>query len=112
MLWQQFEITQIENVNAVEQRLGNSVEPEFRQSDSGNFYAIDNPAERTFLVIPKFDLTVKQTNYESTIKFMFDCQNFDENASYSKVQVLRPAIFVKNGEIWKPDSKGKLVLIQ
>ncbi|MFN0139885.1 MAG: hypothetical protein ACKVQW_07330 [Pyrinomonadaceae bacterium] len=111
-LWQQFQITQIENINAVEQRLGNTIKPEFRQSESGNFYAVDNPTERKFLVVPKFDLTVKQTNYESTIKFVFECRGFDEVSSYSQVRVLHPAVFVKNGDTWELDKKGELLLSQ
>lgn len=111
-LWREYCVLQIENINAVEQRIGNTAEPEFRESESGNFYAIPISGDKDFWVIPKFDLTIKQSNYENTVKFIFNCQNYDENQSYFQIQILKPAVFIKNGDLWQINSKGSLLLLQ
>ena len=110
-LWEKFHITLIENVNALDQRIGNTPQPEFRQSNNGNFYAVEDTSSGTFLVVPKFDFTIKSLNYESTVKFGFICPDFDDNCTYSRFTVLEPALFVKYGDIWKVDRPGRLDLI-
>ena len=110
-LWEKFHITLIENVNALDQRIGNTPQPEFRQSNNGNFYAVEDTSSGTFLVVPKFDFTIKSLNYESTVKFGFICPDFDDNCTYSRFTVLEPALFVKYGDIWRVDRPGRLNLI-
>lgn len=110
-LWEKFHITLIENVNAVEQRIGNTLQPEFRQSNDGNFYAVEDTSSGNFLVVPKFDFTIKSINYESTVKFGFICPDFDDNCTYSRFAVLEPALFVKSGDIWRVERQGRLILL-
>jgi hypothetical protein len=109
-LWKDFEVLTIENTNAVDQRLGKTEEPEFRNSDSGSLYAIHDAPNKKYLVVPKFDLTVKKTNFESTVRFVFDCSNFEASQAYSHIHLVRPAEFVKEGERWLASSKGELIL--
>ena len=108
-LWQKFEVLPFGNVNSTNQRLGNSLEPDFRETEDGNLYAIESSKDK-YWIVPKFDFTVKVTNYENTIKHLFDCVGYDENSSYTRVKIQCPAIFIKRGNDWKLDERGALIL--
>lgn len=110
--WDKYpEVFRIGNKNAVEQALGKSSETEFREVANGDFLAIKNSADGNYMVVPQFDITIKDTTYqEGGIGVAFICQNYDPDSSYSNVKVARPATFERNGDKWKLIKEGELIL--
>ncbi len=106
--WEKFSITRIGNNNAVAQRMGEVSEPDFRESGSGDFLAVQNDDNQTYLVVPLFDTTITSSTYnEGGIGFAFDCQNYNPQSAYSVVKVGKPALFKQEGERWFLVENGK-----
>lgn len=111
--WERFSVTRIDNYNAVAQRMGEVSEPDFRESSSGDFLAIENDDKQTYLVVPQFDTTITSEAYnEGGVGFAFDCPNYNSQSAYSVVKVEKPALFRREGERWflVDNKKGRLNL--
>lgn len=111
--WEKFSVTRIDNNNAVAQRMGEVSEPDFRESSRGDFLAVENSDNQTYLVVPQFDTTITSEAFnEGGIGFVFDCPNYNPQSAYSVVKVEKPAIFRREGERWflVDGKKGRLNL--
>ena len=104
-------IFRIGNINAVDQSLGKATEIEFQEVPNGDFLAIENPIDKKYMVVPQFDITIKDTTYqEGGISFAFNCDNYVPSYSYSNVKVHSPAVFNRSGDKWNLSKKGNLIL--
>jgi hypothetical protein len=109
--WANYHTTRIGNNKAVEQRLGEVAEPEFRSLDSGNFIAIEDAEAHRYLVVPQFDMTLTVSAYnEGAVGYIFDCLGYDPEVTYRVVKVDRPAVFNSDGGNWTRVDKGQLTL--
>lgn len=107
---EKYAIIRLGNNKAVELRLGEVVEPEFRELDNGNFLAISSP-NGSFYVLPRFDTTLNSSAYnESGFGYVFDCPDYNPDMAYTIVRLKRPAIFRRDGDNWTRIEKGALIL--
>jgi hypothetical protein len=110
---ERFHPLRIGTVNASDRRRDPNLPPEYREASDGNFLAIEESRRLGYLIVPRFDLTIKEANYEAgAIGTVFYCRGWDPLLSYSRVMLRRPAIFEKNGNAWSLKSAGVLELGQ
>jgi len=110
---ERFHPLRIGTINASDRRRDPSLPPEYREASDGNFLAIEDSRRMSYLIVPRFDLTIKETNYGAgAIGTIFNCSRWDPLLSYSRVTLERPAVFEKSGEIWLLKTPGVLDLGQ
>jgi hypothetical protein len=110
---ERFRPLRIGTINASDRRRDPALPPEYKAASDGNFLAIQDSRRMSYLIVPRFDLTVKSANYEAgAIGTIFDCGDWNPALSYSKVMLGRPAVFEKNGETWLLKTPGVLDLGQ
>jgi len=108
---ERFHPLRIGTINASDRRRDPSLPPQYREASDGNFLAIQEPRRMDYLVVPRFDLTIKEANYEAgAIGNVFECRGWDPSLSFSRVILRRPAIFEKNGDAWNVKLPGVLDL--
>lgn len=106
----EYPIIRLGNNKAVEQRLGEVGQPEFRKLDNGNFLAVPK-AQGTFYVLPWFDSTLNSSAYnEGGFSHVFVCPSYEPESAYTVLRVKRPAIFRQDGDTWTRVEKGELIL--
>lgn len=109
---EKYAIIRLGNDKAVELRLGEVLEPEFRELDNGNFLAISGD-DGSFYVLPRFDTTLNLSAFnEGGFSFVFDCPDYNHDMAYTIVRVKRPAIFRRDADGWMRIEKGELLLQQ
>ncbi len=110
---QQFRPLRIGTINAAERRRDPGLPPEYKEASDGNFLAIEDSKRMSYLIVPRFDLTVKEANYGAgAIGTIFDCGDWNPLLSYSRVMLQRPAVFERSGETWLLKAPGVLDLGQ
>lgn len=109
---EKYAIIRLGNNKAVELRLGEVIEPEFRELDNGNLLAVSDN-DGSFYVLPRFDTTLNSSAYnEGGFDYVFDCPDYNSELAYTIVRVKRPAIFRRYGDNWTRIAKGELILQQ
>lgn len=100
-----------QNANA---RLQNpELKPIFAKSPQGSFMAIKTDHEGLFLIVPKFNFVLKDTNYNpGAVNEVFDCKNYYPGYKYSQIKLVRPAVFNHKGDNWSIKVAGILLLGQ
>ena len=110
---ERFHPLRVGTINASDRRRDPSLPPEYREASDGNFLAIEDSRRMSYLVVPRFDLTIKETNYGAgAIGTIFNCSRWDPLLSFSRVTLQRPAVFEKSGETWLLKTPGMLDLGQ
>jgi hypothetical protein len=110
---ERFHPLRVGTINASDRRRDPSLPPEYREASDGNFLAIEDSRRMSYLVVPRFDLTIKETNYGAgAIGTIFNCSSWDPLLSFSRVTLQRPAVFEKSGETWLLKKPGMLDLGQ
>lgn len=90
---ERFHPLRIGTINASDRRRDPSLAAEYRDASDGNFLAIEDNKRMAYLVVPRFDLTVKEPNYEAgAIGTVFECRSYDPLLSFSRVMLRRPAV--------------------
>jgi hypothetical protein len=106
----------IGTANAMARRRDPNIVPEFESANDGEYYAIAEVERgyRYYAVVPKFDLTLQDSNYgPGAMSIVFDCPNYDPQLSYRRVRVVRPAAFERDAsQNWRLKTKGELDLGQ
>jgi len=110
---QRFRPLRVGTINAADRRRDPSLPPEYKEASDGNFLAIEDSKRMSYLIVPRFDLTVKEANYGAgAIGTIFDCGDWNPLLSYSRVMLERPAVFERSGETWLLKEPGVLDLGQ
>jgi hypothetical protein len=100
-------------VNAVERRQNPTatIEPEFKETTDGDFFAFPMLGANQYAVVPRLGLTIGPVSYHAgALGEMFGNPKYDPMQSYSRYRVRRPAIFKRDGDRWELQSPGELDL--
>ena len=107
---EKYAMTRLGNNKAVELRLGEVIEPEFRELDNGNFLAVSGD-DGLFYVLPRFDTTLNSSAFnEGGFGYVFNCPDYNPDLAYTIVRVKRTSIFRRDGDNWTRIEKGELIL--
>ncbi len=88
-----------DTTNAKERQFNLNLSPDFVSSSNGVFMAVK--VDNLYVVVPRFGFSLKRINYSAgAIKDVFDCPGFDQDLTYSKIEVIEPAIFSRNDSRW------------
>lgn len=105
----------IGTINAMERRRDPSIEPDFRTTDDGDYYAIAVNGKNVYSVVPRFDLTFQRSIYgPGAMGMVFECPGYDPRFRYRAVTVVKPALFGPDParQRWIMKEKGALNLGQ
>lgn len=83
------------------------IEPIFKSSQNGEYIAYD-VGNNHYAVLPAYAAYEKTRHVMYAMGDVFD-SNY-EGEAYTKIEVVKPAIFVVSDDKWNLDRKGKLVL--
>jgi hypothetical protein len=96
--------------NYMDRAKDSTISPEFREDYRGDFDAIRRK-DGKYMVVPRFNLTIRFPQYgPGAIGEVFTCHNYVSGGTYQIIELIQPAIFTNNGEIWEMAQRGELRL--
>jgi hypothetical protein len=110
---EQYQPIRIDIVNAVERRLSPTarIDPEFKQTPDGDFFALPLSEPNKYSVVPRLGLTIGPVSYQAgALGEMFGRPDYDPAQSYSRYQVRKPALFRRDGDNWELVQPGQIEL--
>jgi hypothetical protein len=102
----------IGTVNAEERTKNPTIDSDFRETTDGDFFAIPIARKDGYAVFPRLGLTIEAVSYGAgAVGEVFkDTPNYNPKLFYSHYRVKEPAIFRREGDRWKLESPGELIL--
>lgn len=105
----------VDVVNALERRRRADLAPQYQTADNGDYYVVEliNMGRTTYVVLPRFDLVIKESNYKAgAFGEVFDCPDYEQNERYRINRVVKPAYFEKKrNDSWELAAKGRIMLL-
>lgn len=109
---EQFQPIRIGTMNAVERTGNPTIDPEFRETTDGDFFACAIYGRNEYAVMPRLGLTIEAVSYNAgALGVVFNkTQGHDPKLFYSSYRVRQPATFKREGDRWELLTPGELDL--
>lgn len=105
----------VDVINALERRRRANVEPLYQTAYNGDYYVIEvqEQGQTLYPVLPRFDLTIKESNYKAgAFSEVFEFFNYENDSLHRVRKVLKCAFFSKKRhENWELLSRGEIELL-